>query len=126
MLDETKFKEKALKKAKEYFENVHMTDEQYKIFIDFIQQIHKYISIGEDALKGFAWQAIGMWQKDYNMDFIVIAIKSHEERMKAITQICDYLKIELAQNLINSEYESLVTKAVDETEAYYNEKYANI
>ncbi len=126
MLDESNFKEKALKKAKEYFEGVHLTEEQHQIYMDLFNIIHQFIPISEEALKGFGWQAIIMWQKDYNSDIITIAIKSHEERMKILTQISDYLRIELIKNLINSEYESQVTKAVDEMLAYYNEKYANV
>ena len=126
MLDESDFKEKALKKAKEYFKDVHMTEQQYQIFIEFIQNLQKYIPIGEESLKGIGWQAISMWQKDYNLDFLVLVIKSHEERMKSLSVICDYLKIELIKNLINSDYESKITQAVDEALAYYNEKYVNI
>jgi len=62
MLNESNFKEKALKKAKEYFKDIHMTDEHYKIYLEFIQNIHKYVPIDEDALKGFGWEAITMWQ----------------------------------------------------------------
>ncbi len=126
MLDESNFKEKAIKKAKEYFEGVHLTEEQHKIYIELFEIIHQFIPIDSEALKGMIWASISMWQKDYNSDIITIAIKSHEERMKILTQISDYLRIELIENLINSKYEGQVTKGVDEMLAHYDEKYANI
>ena len=51
---------------------------------------------------------------------------SHEERMEALTRYSDYVKIELVANLIDSEYESKVTEAVNEALEYYDSKYANV
>ncbi len=66
MLDESNFKEKALKKAKEYFEGVHLTEEQHEIYKDLFNIIHQFIPIDSEALNGMIWAAISMWQKDYN------------------------------------------------------------
>ena len=50
----------------------------------------------------------------------------HEDRMKAIKNIMDYVKIELIKDLINSEYQTEVDNAVNELLANYDEKYAQI
>jgi hypothetical protein len=125
-LNKSEFKEKALKKAVKFFEDVHMTEEQIKIFNNLVQIINQVIPLGEDVIKGIGWKAIFLWQKDYNIDFVEIAIMPHEDRMTAVKNILDYVKIELIKDLINSEYQSEVDNAVKELLAKYDEKYAQI
>ena len=125
-LNKSNFKEKALKKAVKCFEDVCMTTEQLKIFNDLVQIINQFIPLGEDVIKGMGWKAISLWQKDYNIDFVEIAIMLHEDRMKAIKNIMDYVKIELIKDLINSEYQTEVDNTVNELLAKYEEKYAQI
>jgi len=78
------------------------------------------------VIKGMGWKAISLWQKDYNINFVEIAIMQHEDRMKAIRNITDYLKIELIKDLINSEYHAEVDNAVNDLLMKYEEKYAQI
>ena len=119
-LERSDFREKALKKAKEYADGIHMTAMQHKIFMDIVQLLNKFIPIGESELKGIGYKALSLWQKDYNLKFVEIAPMSHEERMEALTRYSDYVKIELVANLIDSEYESKVTDAVNEALEYYD------
>ena len=125
-LDRSDFKEKALKKATEYFKDVHMTDTQYKIFMDILLLVHKFIPIGIEALKGIGWKAMSLWQKDYKISFVEMAAMNHSERMLMLTRYSDYVKIELVANLIDSAYESKVTEAVNQALEYYESKYANV
>ena len=125
-LEKSDFKERALKKAKIYALGIQMTNLQFKIFMEVVHLIHKFIPIGEDVIKGIGWKAMALWQKDYKMSFVEIAQLSHEERMDALTRYSDYVKIELVANLIDSEYESKVTDAVNEALEYYDSKYANV
>ena len=125
-LDKSDFKEKALKKAKEYAEGILMTDKQFKIFMDIVNLLNKFIPIGVEEIMGIGWKAMKLWQKDFNMNFVELAVMTHEERMDALTRYSDYVKIELTANLINSEYESKVTEAISKILQYYNEKYDNI
>jgi hypothetical protein len=125
-LNKSDFKEKALKKAVKCFEDVCMTEDQIKIFNDLVQIINQFIPLGEPIIKGMGWKAISLWQKDYNINFVEITIMRHEDRMKAIKNIMDYVKIELIKDLINSEYQTEVDNAVNELLANYDEKYAQI
>lgn len=121
MLDESNFKKKALKKAKEYAKDIFLLDKQYEIFLEMIKILLKNIPIGEDVMKGVGWKAISNWQKDFDIEYIVIAVKPHEERVNMIEKIFDYAKIELVTMLINSEYSSQIDNAVSEALAFYNE-----
>ena len=125
-LEKSDFKEKALKKATEYFEGVQMTNVQYLIFSDIVRFLHKFIPIGEEALKGIGHKAMLLFQRDYNIKFVEMAAMTHDERMEALIRYSDYVKIELVANLIDSEYESKVTEAVNEAFEYYDSKYANV
>lgn len=126
MLDESNFKKKALKKAKEYTKDIFLLDKQYEIFLEMIKILLKNIPIGEDVMKGVGWKAISNWQKDFDIEYIVIAVKPHEERVNMIEKIFDYAKIELVTMLINSEYSTQVDNAVAEALAFYNENYADL
>ena len=125
-LDRKDFREKALKKAREYADGIHMTEIQHKIFMDVVQLLNRFIPIGESELKGIGYKAMKLWQKDYNLKFVEMAGMTHEERMEALTRYSDYVKIELVANLIDSEFESKVTEAVNQALEYYNEKYSNV
>ncbi|NVM36505.1 MAG: hypothetical protein HWN81_12990 [Candidatus Lokiarchaeota archaeon] len=57
-LSNKSFKPKALKEAEEYFKNVHMTQEQHTIFIEFVKIFLKYIKMEELAAKGIGWRAV--------------------------------------------------------------------
>ena len=126
MLDESNFKKKALNKAKEYAKDILLLDKQYEIFLEMIKILLKNMPIDEDVMKGVGWKAISNWQKDFDIEFIVIAVKPHEERVNMIEKIFDYAKIELVTMLINSEYSSQIDNAVSEALAFYDENYADL
>jgi hypothetical protein len=125
-LEESDFKEKALKKAKIYAEGIQMSDLQFKIYMEVVRLVHKFIPIGIETLKGIGWKAMLLWQKDYNIKFVETIAMNHEERIQVLTRYTDYVRIELVANLINSEYEEKVTEAINQALEYYDSKYANI
>ena len=127
-LDASDFKIQSLKDAEELFKTVALTESQFRVFLEFIDIIHEHIPIGLDSLKGIGHLAIKSWQIDHKRSITGIANAPHLEVMKTLSEICDYLKIELIKNLINSEDEASaqkVTIAVDEALAHYNEKYGD-
>ena len=126
-LEESDFKIQSLKDAEELFKTVSLTEAQFKVFLEFMDTIHEHIPIGLDSLKGIGHLAIKSWQVDHKRSITGIANVPHLEAMKTLSEICDYLKIELIKDLINSEDEASaqkVTRAVDEALDHYNEKYA--
>ncbi len=64
------FKSKALKEAENYFKNVHMTQEQHKIFNDFVDIVLKYIKMDKLAAKGIGWRAVSKWQLEHKRDLL--------------------------------------------------------
>ena len=127
-LDESDFKIQSLKDAEEYFKTVSMTETQFKIFLEFIDIIHEHVPIGKDALKGIGHIAIKSWQVDHQRSITGIAKASHYEAMKSLSEICDYMKIELIKDLINSKDAAIAQKvstAVDEALKHFDEKYAD-
>ena len=125
-LDASDFKIQSLKDAEEYFKTVALTETQYKIFLEFINIIDEHIPIGKKALKGIGHLAIQSWQVDHKRSITGIAKASHLEAMKTLSEICDYLRIELIKSLLHSEDEtdaSKVSIAVDEALEHYNNKY---
>ena len=128
-LNESDFKIQSLKEAEDLFKTVSLTESQFKVFLEFTDIIHEHIPIGKEALKGIGHIAIQSWQVDHKRSLTGIAKAQHLEVMKTLSEICDYWKIELIKDLINSDDEAIaqkVTKAVDEALKHYDEKYAGI
>lgn len=92
MLDKSNFKSSALKEAEEYFKKVHMNKVQLDILDDLMQVLLKYISIEKESLNGIGLRAISMWQRDYKRDLLGLEAITHNERIKTITAIFDYIK----------------------------------
>jgi len=128
-LNESDFKIQSLKEAEDLFKTVSLTEAQFKVFLELTDIIQEQIPLGKDALKGIGYLAIKSWQVDHKRSITGIANTQHLEVMKTLSEICDYLKIELIKDLIKSEDEAIaqkVTKAVDEALKHYDEKYAEI
>jgi len=131
MQNKSKFKSKALQDAEEYFKNVHMNREQAKIFDELTDILLKNLSenavpISKESMKGIGWRAIGMWQIDYKRDLLGLTSISHDERLKAITNILDYVKNLLIKDLTNTNYQSLIKNAIQEAIKYYDKKFKNV
>lgn len=125
MLDKSNFKPKALKEAEDYFKNVHMTQEQHKIFLDFVKLFLKYIPIDELSAKGIGWRAVSKWQLDHKRDLMGLEKEVPEERIKAIEQLLDVVKNELLATLKDPKYIPALEKAIKETLEFYIKQYAH-
>jgi len=100
------FKDKALKDAEQYFKNVHMTQEQHKIFLDFVKLFLKYIPIEELAAKGIGWRAVSKWQLARKRDLMGLEKESPEDRIKAIEQLLEVVRPRTYRNAKNPQIHS--------------------
>lgn len=124
-ITESSFKPKALRKAEQYFKNVHMTQEQHEIFLDIIQLFTKYIPLGEMAVKGLGWRAISKWQLEHKRDLLGLENETPEMRIKSMDQLFEIVKSELIVILEDPEQQPLISQAIIEMMKHYKEKYAN-
>ncbi len=118
------FKDKALKEAELYFKNVHMTQEQHRIFLDFVKLFLKYIPIEELAAKGIGWRAVSKWQLTHKRDLMGLEKETPEERIKAIEQLLDVVRLELLETLKDPKVNPKLTIAIKETLDFYKKQYA--
>ncbi|MGV9204148.1 MAG: hypothetical protein ACOC44_09060 [Promethearchaeia archaeon] len=125
MLEDSNFKNKALRRAQEYFKEVHMTQEQHEIFNRFIDIFLKHIPIDKMAAKGIGWRCIREWQLKHKRDLLGLEIEDPEERVKSISQLLQIVKKELIGDLVDEEDIPLVDEAINNILDFYKEKYAH-
>jgi hypothetical protein len=125
MLEDSNFKNKALREAQEYFKNVHMTQEQHKIFNDFIDIFLNHIPIEKVAAKGIGWRSIRKWQLKHKRDLLGLEDEEPEERIKSIAQLLEVVKTELIGDLVDEDDAPLVDEATTDILNFYKDKYAN-
>lgn len=118
------FKPKALREAEEYFKNVHMTQEQHTIFLEFVRIFLKYIKLEELAAKGIGWRAVSKWQIGHKRDLIGLESETPDERIKSINQLMNIVKDELIKILEDPSQKSLIDTAINDTMEYYKKEYA--
>ena len=118
------FKPKALKEAEEYFKNVHMTQEQHTIFLEFVRIFLKYIKLEELAAKGIGWRAVSKWQIDHKRDLIGLESGDPDERIKSISQLMNIIKDELIKILEDPSEKSLIDTAINDTMEFYKKEFA--
>lgn len=118
------FRPKALKEAEEYFKNVHMTQEQHTIFLEFVRIFIKYIKLEELAAKGIGWRAVSKWQIDHKRDLIGLENETPDERIKSINQLLNIAKDELIKILEDPSQKSLIDTAINDTMEFYKKEFA--
>lgn len=125
MLEESSFKNKALKKAEDYFKDVHMTQDQHRIFLDFVDIFLNNIPMSETAAKGIGWGAVSEWQLRHKRDLLGLESEPPEERIKSIGQIMDIVKDKLMEILKDQANEPQVEETMKKIMNFYKEKHAN-
>ena len=118
------FKPKALKEAEEYFKNVHMTQEQHTIFLEFVRIFLKYIKMEELAAKGIGWRAVSKWQIKHKRDLIGLESETPDERIKSLNQLMNIVKDELIEILEDPSQKSLIDTAINDTMEFYKKEFA--
>lgn len=118
------FRPKALKEAEEYFKNVHMTQEQHTIFLEFVRIFIKYIKLEELAAKGIGWRAVSKWQIEHKRDLIGLENETSDERIKSINQLLNIAKDELIKILEDPSQKSLIDTAINDTMEFYKKEFA--
>ena len=118
------FKPKALKEAEEYFKNVHMTQEQHTIFLEFVRIFLKYIKMEELAAKGIGWRAVSKWQIEHKRDLIGLESETPDERIKSLNQLMNIVKDELIEILEDPSQKSLIDTAINDTMEFYKKEFA--
>jgi len=118
------FRPKALKEAEEYFKNVHMTQEQHTIFLEFVRIFIKYIKLEELAAKGIGWRAVSKWQIEHKRDLIGLENETPDERIKSINQLLNIAKDELIKILEDPSQKSLIDTAINDTMEFYKKEFA--
>lgn len=127
MLNKKSFDKKSLNEAKEYFQKVHISKAQFKIFLDLIEVLLKHIKINEIAAKGIGWRAVREWQQKHSRDLKGIAKETHEERLYAITQILkEHVKPDLLEKLVDPKDENILNKTIEDILEFYNKNYSNL
>ena len=125
MLNRKSFQDKPIKEAEEYFHNVHMTQEQHHIFLDFVKIFEKYIPLPDIAVKGIGWRAVKEWQLAHKRDLQGLISETPEERIKSISEILrNFVKLDLLEKLVDQKDEPLVDKAIEDTLDFYKKEYA--
>ncbi|MFO8017287.1 MAG: hypothetical protein R6U96_01510 [Promethearchaeia archaeon] len=125
MLEDSNFKNKALRKGQDYFKDVHMTQEQHEIFNDFIKIFLKHVPIEKMTAKGIGWRSIRKWQLKHKRDLLGLIDEESEERVKSINQLLQIIKKELIGDLVSDDDIPLVDEAIDDILDFYKDKYAN-
>ncbi len=123
-INELVFKPKGIKDAEEYFRNVHMTQEQHKIFLDFVNLFLKQIPINEMAVKGIGWRAVSEWQLKHKRDLLGLESEAPEERLKSIEEILNIVKRFLIEILENPDQKSILDNVIKGLIEFYKKDYA--
>ena len=123
-IKELKFKPKGIKDAEDYFKNVHMTQEQHAIFLDFVNIFLKHIPTNEMAVKGIGWRAISEWQLKHKRDLLGLESETPEERIKSIEEILNIVKRLLTEILEDPEQKSILDDVMKELLEFYNKEHA--
>lgn len=123
-IDELVFKPKGIAAAEEYFKNVHMTQEQHKIFLDFVNIFLKHIPLNEMALKGIGWRAVSEWQLKHKRDLLGLESEQPEGRIKSIEEILNSVKRLLIEILEDPAQKSILDDVMKELIDFYKKKYA--
>lgn len=118
------FQKDELKKAEEYFKDVHMTQEQHKIFTDFVQIFLKYIPLEEITAKGIGWKAVKEWQLKHKRDLLGLIEAEPEERINSIFELTQIVKQDLIDILENPGDKGKIDLAIEELMDFYKDKYA--
>lgn len=118
------FQKDELKKAEEYFKDVHMTQEQHKIFTDFVQIFLKYIPLEEITAKGIGWKAVKEWQLKHKRDLLGLIEAEPEERINSIFELTQIVKQDLIDILENPDDKGKIDLAIEELMDFYKDKYA--
>lgn len=108
-----------MKEAEEYFKNVHMTQDQHKMFLDFVNILFRYVSIGELAAKDITWRAISKWQLEHKRDLLGLENEPPETQIQSLDQLLNILKMDLIAVLEDPEQEKLVEKAIAEMMKFF-------
>lgn len=123
-INELKFKPKGIKDAEDYFKNVHMTQEQHTIFLDFVNIFIEHIPINEMAVKGIGWRAISEWQLKHKRDLLGLESEAPEERIKSIEEILNIVKRLLTEILEDPAQKSILDNVMKELLEFYKKQHA--
>lgn len=123
-VDELIFKPRAIKDAEEYFKNVHMTQEQHGIFLDFVRIFLQHIPINEMAVKGIGWRAVSEWQLKHKRDLLGLENGAPEERVKSIDEILDIVKRLLTDILEDPNQKSILDDVMKDIMEFYRKEHA--
>ena len=123
-IDELVFKPKGIAAAEEYFKNVHMTQEQHKIFLDFVNIFLEHIPLNEMALKGIGWRAVIEWQLKHKRDLLGLESEPPEERLKSIEEILNIVKRLLTEILEDPAQKSILDDVIKDLIDFYKKEYA--
>ena len=123
-IDELVFKPKGIAAAEEYFKNVHMTQEQHKIFLDFVNIFLEHIPLNEMALKGIGWRGVSEWQLKHKRDLLGLESEPPEERLKSIEEILNIVKRLLTEILEDPAQKSILDDVIKDLIDFYKKEYA--
>ncbi len=123
-IDELTFKPKGIKDAEEYFRNVHMTQEQHTIFLNFVNLFLEHIPINEMAAKGIGWRAVSEWQLKHKRDLLGLENEIPEERIKSIEELLNIVKRLLSEILEDPEQKSILDEVIKNLIDFYKKEYA--
>ena len=114
-----KFKKENVDKAIEYFKEVHMTEEQHRIFKDFVKIFIKHIpTMDEISAKGIGWSAVRIWQIEHKRDLTGLEAEDEVIRILGITQLMDVCKRELTKILKDPNQKALLDRTTNSE--YFN------
>ncbi len=123
-IDELVFKPKGIAAAEEYFKNVHMTQEQHKIFLSFINLFLQNIPMNEMAVKGIGWRAVIDWQLEHKRDLLGLESEPPEERIRSLGKILNNVKLALIKILEDPNQKSILDDVMKELLEFYKKEYA--
>jgi len=123
-MEPPEFKPKELQKAEEYFKEVHMTQEQHKIFNDFVDIFLKHVPMNEISAKGIGWRAVKKWQLKHKRDLLGLEDETEEERVESIEELLEIVKDDLKEILKDQVQGPEIDKAMANILEFYRNKYA--
>ncbi|MFW9897022.1 MAG: hypothetical protein ACFFDB_15325 [Promethearchaeota archaeon] len=124
-MSKTIFRSSSIEQIEEYYQYVHINEEQRAKIDSFTQILGQYLPISERALKGFLWRVLINIQKKYHIDFVEEGKRtdvSLAERMGAIQEIFTMLKEELTRILISQEQEPILEEAIEKAINFYKKQ----
>ncbi|MHA2253596.1 MAG: hypothetical protein ACXAD7_24770, partial [Candidatus Kariarchaeaceae archaeon] len=116
------FKPKAVKEAEDYFKNVHMTQEQHKIFLGIVGIFLQHIPINEMALKGIGWRGVSEWQLKHKRDILGLENETPEERVNSIEKILNIVKRLLTEILEDPGQKSILDDVIMKAMEFYKKE----